>query len=326
MIRRSTFSVAAASAAFALSTLTRAAAARADDLPAATKLFEEAIADVEAARWDDGCPKFEAAIRLHASASIAINIARCQIHYGKLATAWGTFQRALGLVVETEGVERQKALEDVARKEMAEIEPRIPHVVIHFEGAPPAGMVVTKDGAEGILDSKLPVDPGEHVVAAQAPDRTPFTEKFTIAAAEERTVTIKLPATKPEAPGGPAPDAEGGLPLWTLVVGGAGIVAGGVAIGFLIDDVNASVALRENCFSDATGTGCRPGFDREGYNERKNVGGGVALGVGIGAAGLLTTAIVGIAIAGGSSKTSTALSIVPSFTSHDGGLLVRGAW
>jgi hypothetical protein len=278
-----------------------------DDPAGASELFNDARALVEEGKWDEGCPKFQASIKLHASSSTAINIARCEIHYGRVASAWTLYHQALTLIPETEGVERQKALEEVAKKEMADVEARVPHLTIHIEGAPEMGLDVRRDTLpmeRATLDTRLPIDPGPHEIVVRAPGRRTAKESIVLSEGEDKTVPIVLALdTVPEEAKPATGVAQASLPAWPFIVGAAGLVAGAVAAGFLANDVSASNALRANCYRDATGTGCKPGYDFASDNRRKNVSGGVALGFGIAGIGLLVTGAVGVVVSAATNDT-----------------------
>src|SRR5439155_26351465 len=67
--------------------------------------------------------------------------------------------------------ERQKWAE-IARAEVNNLEPRVPHLTIKVPADRPAGMKVVLDGAilaEAAWDTQIDVDPGKHEVHAEAP-------------------------------------------------------------------------------------------------------------------------------------------------------------
>ncbi len=112
------------------------------------------------------------------------------------------------------------------------------------------------------------------------------------------------------------------------MTGALGLTAGGIAIGFLVDDINASSALRENCYQDSSGTGCKRGFDYAADNRRKNVGGGVALGTGIAGIALIGASVGGF-IVGATHPSAPAASppvaVMPFFGAAAGGVVIGGA-
>jgi serine/threonine-protein kinase len=112
---------------------------------------------------------------------------------------------------------------------------------------------------EGALGLAVPVDPGEHRVTVSAPGHVSWMTSVTIAAAERRTVQIPAlepePAQPPSIPPLPPPapasasvaapasqssasaqgrkdEAGSSTPVAGFIVGGAGVVALGVGVGF----------------------------------------------------------------------------------------------
>ncbi|XXX75248.1 hypothetical protein WMF30_47125 [Sorangium sp. So ce134] len=290
---------------------------QARDPVAAEALFKAARALVDKGDYAAGCPKFEASLALNPSASTMINIARCHEREGKLATAWHDYNRALVLNRETAGEQRRRSLEEIAQKEIAALEPRVPKLRVVVEGAP-SGVEVQRDGTAlpaAALGEPLPIDPGPHEIRASAPGHQTETRAITIAEGQTETVALTLrpaaaagagveAATAPaKADGAPA---GGGVPAWAWVSGAAGIALVGASVGFLIDDLSAIDALRENCREVPGGTYCKPGYDFAADNARKNRD--VALFAGLGGAGLvaLGVAVYGIVRAGGEKEPAPA--------------------
>ncbi|WP_437673561.1 PEGA domain-containing protein [Sorangium sp. So ce131] len=281
-----------------------AGAQPARDPVAAEALFKAARVLVEKGDDAAGCPKFEASLALNPSASTMLNIARCHERAGKLATAWQDYHRALTLNRETAGEQRRRGLEELAQKGIAALEPRLPKLRVVVSGAP-AGLEVQRDGAmlpAAALGEPLPADPGAHEIRASAPGHQ--AETRSVALAEGETVTVEL-TLRPVAAGSPdKAEAKvqgatgGGVPTWAWISGAAGIALSGASIGFLIDDLSAIGALRENCREVRGGTYCEPGYDVAADNARKNRD--FALFVGLGGAGLVAigAAVVGIARSG----------------------------
>src|SRR5690606_11403332 len=94
----------------------------------------------------------------------------------------------------------------------------------------------------------LPVDPGEHVFEAAAPGKKPWRQVVDLRG-EGATIDVNVPALEDEAkpavaatpapapapaqPDAPPPGDDGGSQrTWALVLGGAGVIATGVGLGF----------------------------------------------------------------------------------------------
>ncbi|WP_437526568.1 PEGA domain-containing protein [Sorangium sp. So ce726] len=302
------------------------------DPVAAEALFKAGRALVDKGDDAAGCPKFEASLALNPSASTQINIARCREREGKLATAWHDYHRALVLNRETVGEQRRRSLEEVANKGIAALEPRVPKLVIVVKGAP-AGMEVLRDGTAlpaAALGEPLPVDPGPHEIRASAPGHEAETRSITLAEGETTTVeltlreaagasTAKPPTTANEARGG-------GAPTWAWISGAAGIALAGASVGFLIDDLSAISALRENCRDVSGGTYCEPGYDFAADNARKNRDFG--LFAGLGAAGLVAmgVAVYGIVRSSDEAAPAPAAVAVPWIAPSGAGASISGSF
>jgi hypothetical protein len=172
--------------------------------------------------------------------------AGAQVGQGKWIAAQETYNRLL-----REGAPAgappvfAKALAD-ARRELDALDPRIPGMIITVRGA--ASPRVTLDGAAvpgAWLGMTHPVDPGRHVVRAEAEGYAPA--EATVTAVEHKTETVpftlvlRAAASPPVAPPleTPPPAAGGStrktLGFTALGVGGAGLlvgaIVGGVEIG-----------------------------------------------------------------------------------------------
>lgn len=287
------------------------------DPVAAEALFKAARALVDKGDYAAGCPKFEASLALNPSASTMINLARCHEREGKLATAWHDYNRALVLNRETAGEQRRRSLEEIAQKEIAALEPRMPKLSIVVERAP-SGVEVQRDGTTlpaAALGEPLPIDPGPHEIRASAPGHQTEARAITLAEGQTETVALTLrpvaaagaaaaPAKASEAPGG------GGVPAWAWASGAAGIALVGASVGFLIDDLSAISALRESCREVPGGTYCKPGYDFAADNARKNRD--LGLFVGLGGAGLVAmgVAVYGIVRSDGDKESAPAQGAV----------------
>lgn len=162
----------------------------------AETLFREGRELVDAKQYDAACEKFQESLRLDPAGGTLLNLAYCHELQGKTATAWSEFHEALAWARADNNDNRIRfALEHIAR-----LESQLPRALITV---PPAARVpelrVTLDGTElspAAWGTRLPLDPGEHVVTAEATGRERFAETFVVSAGDERAVTIPpLPIT-----------------------------------------------------------------------------------------------------------------------------------
>jgi hypothetical protein len=288
------------------STLLSSPSARAADTnpsvpdPAASALFQSGRALLDDGRWEEGCAKFEASMILYPAASTLLNIARCYEHKGKIALAWSAYQRALVLNRETQGEERKKALEEIAKKGLAGVEPRLPRIRLALEGVP-AGLRVTHNGQDvptAMLSTVIPVDPGPQSISAEAPGYMPFQRTVDVDEGEIEEVAIKLERVEEGSRdvvvvGGPR------IPTWAWVAGAGGIALLAGSAVFRIDQAYVEGRQLGWCRGDLEG-GCpvvSTRYDIEADNARKNRD--FALFASLGGAGVvaLGAAIVGIVTA-----------------------------
>jgi hypothetical protein len=306
-----------------------AAPARAQqgDPVAAQALFKAARALVDAGDWTAGCAKFEASLALQGSASTMLNIAKCHEHAGKIASAWDAYNRAQTLNAETRGADRRKGLDELARKGIEALTPRLPKLRIVIEGKPP-GLRVLRDGKEipvAALDDALPVDPGKHDIEVTAPGRRTETRSVTLEEGKTLTESVALVAADPSVP--KARDDRGHVPVWAWIAGVGGLALSGAAAFFLVDDLAAVHALRSpaNCLPlGSGGYACAPTYDYHADNARKDRD--FPLAVALGATGLaaLGAGIGGIVTGLSGKGRDPAVTALPWMTPGSAGATLRG--
>jgi len=292
----------------------------------ATTLFKAAVELLEKDEWAEACSKFEASMALYPAASTLLNIGRCYDHEGKLTLAWSAYQRALVLNRETQGEERKKELDEVAKKLLAAVEPRVPRVKILMVGNVPSGLRVTQNGKDipvAVLGTVLFVDPGQQAVVAEAPEYEPFTRTVTVKEGES-VVEIPITLKKRVVAGVERPVQT--VPTWAWISAGGGIALLAGAAAFRVDQAFVEGQQFGLCKRDVQ-TSCPPisEYDPTDDNERKNRDSGLFIGLGtLGVLGL-GAGIVGF-VMGHSSKTPAkkAAVVVPWVGPSGVGLGVGG--
>lgn len=270
--------------------------------PAAQALFEEGRTLLEAGKLDQACSKFSESYRLFPFPGALLNLADCHERQGKLATAWAEFQSTERLA-QTQG--RASHAAEAARR-AALVAPKVPYVIVRADETP-AGLVVKLGPltlGEGSLGSRLPMDPGEHEVSAEAPDRLAWSSRVRVeAGGADREVRIPRLAPRAPAPGptsapvaasGPpvdsAPRGDDGASRRTLAyaAGGLGVVALGVGAYFGLSAQSAYKRADEAC---PTHVGCSDAAlaDRSSAGDRATV---ADIGVGVGLVAISASAIL----------------------------------
>lgn len=142
------------------------------DKAAAEALFVEGRKLMEAGRYVDACPKFEASQRLDPGVGTMLNLAECYEKSGRTASAWAEFREVISAARAAESKER----EALARERAAALENKLSRLTIALspEATGIPGIEIRRDGA--VVDSaeigtSIPVDPGKHVIEANAPGK-----------------------------------------------------------------------------------------------------------------------------------------------------------
>jgi hypothetical protein len=263
------------------------------DPAAALELFNRARQMQAAGDWTGACAKFQASMDLNPATGTQIRLARCNEHQGKLARAWADYHAALTLNRSLSGQseERREELRQVAERELAALEPRVPKLRLVLRDLP-REVHLFRGGVplpETALGEELPVDPGLVEIAVEAPGYVPV--RRTVVAAEGEVVAVEivlqpLPAAPPPAaasagvatPGPAAPTRLGGRRVAALAVGGAGLAGLGVAAGFGLDTLSKISASSPYCTPSEK---CKPlGLTLLAEASRSQAAGFVGLGVG----------------------------------------------
>ncbi len=244
---------------FALLSPLRAHAQASD--AAATALFDEGRKLMTQRHYAEACPKLAESQRLAPSGGTLLNLAECYEHTGQTASAWVAWKdtaaraNAAGKVdVEKKALARAAALEaGLARLTIAVA-----------AGSDVAGLEVKRDGVlvgRAEYGTAIPVDPGPHVIEANAPKKMAWTKNVDVAAKQsDARVTVTLAddvsASAPPAPAPQfiAPPAAAAAPVPERPpssAGGAqrtiGIVAlGAGVVGVAVGSVFGIVAISKN--------------------------------------------------------------------------------
>jgi hypothetical protein len=162
----------------------------AKDLARARERFKEAAALQSAGDFARALDAYKDVALVKSSAQVRFNIATCEEKLGDYVRAMGSYRFAL-----TEATRSNtKHIEEAVTKALADLEPRIPMLLVkRGEGA--AVAEVTLDGralANPSIGVEFQVNPGPHAIKATAPDREPLTVEITLADRDHKVVEIVL--------------------------------------------------------------------------------------------------------------------------------------
>lgn len=223
----------------------------AEDKALATALFKEARTLMENNEVAEACRKFQESHRLDPSGGTLLNLAACNEKLGRTATAWTHYNEALAWARRDRREDRMQ----FAAEHMHALEPRLSYVVIEVpESARVEGLEIRRDGSvvrKAAWGSRMPLDPGAHVVEASADGYRAWRTEVTVDA-EGSEQTVLVPVLVPLAPSSsneepvqdvvgakptrsPEPETEttaGSAPWTAYALTGVGVVGIGVGTYF----------------------------------------------------------------------------------------------
>jgi hypothetical protein len=181
----------------------------------AEALFREGRVLIKAGQTSDACAKFAESQRLDPQTGTLLNLALCHEDEGKTASAWAEFNE----VSERSGATSERV--EFAQRHARQLEGKLSNLKLRLDPAV-SNFSLTLDGRplrSASLGSTIPLDPGEHAVAATAPGKTPWVARVKIApgpATQEVTIHLAdaphaaaeiatAPSAAPSANDGPAP-------------------------------------------------------------------------------------------------------------------------
>ncbi|HSQ63275.1 MAG TPA: hypothetical protein VLM85_08665 [Polyangiaceae bacterium] len=225
-----------------------AAWARAEDPAAAEVLFREGRSAAEAGDYAAACPKFEESYRLDPAPGTLLNLGDCEENRGQLARAWQHFRRLDDQLPPTD------VRKPLAAARAHALELRTPKLRIVMTSSV-AATLVRDDVPLGAasLGTKLPVDPGRHVVVVTSAGRRDRRYEISLAAGDDKELWVSVGEPLPRAAfssglpfvggsrsGGGEGSEGGGRRTAAFVLGGLGfsaLVPGAIFAGLALSDM-----------------------------------------------------------------------------------------
>jgi hypothetical protein len=243
------------------------AKAQAEAKAKARETWKEGLQNEATGKWEAALAAFKKVAEFKSTPEVRYHIAFCTEKMGHYVDALGAYKLALFEAHEA----RKKDVEKAAQEALSALEPKIPKLtIVRGDGATVAE--VTLDGVAlgpASIGASMQANPGPHVVKATAPGRDDYNDEFSLADAEVKTITLKLPETpKPVAKAPPpAPVAPEPPPSMSpMRVGGfIGVGVGAVSLAMsgifalkrssAISDLDAQCgADRQTCPFDSKST------------------------------------------------------------------------
>lgn len=221
------------------------------ELKRARAQFQRGIELEQASNWSEALKQFRDVGSVRMTPQVRFHIAYCEEQLGRLVTALGGYELALGEADQV-GPDFKHEVESTVERLRA----KIPKLVIERgEGADAA--LVELDGVSlgaSSVGVEVPLDPGPHTVTANAPGYLPFSTTVDLEEQEVTRVTLELevappppPETKNRAPVivfRPAPGPDRTVPY---IIGGVGVATlAGAGVLFALRQATYS-QLKKDC-------------------------------------------------------------------------------
>ena len=174
--------------ALALAASIWAAAAQARDPVGAEALFRSGREALRRGDFATACSAFEESQRLDPAAGTALNLAACERGRGRVASAWQHLREALDLLPSDDD------RVPIAKKQIAALQPRLPHLTVRLSADAPSGTRVLRDDVEiggALLGFAQPIDPGRHVIRVSAPHFTEQTYEVIVTEGVARQIEVE---------------------------------------------------------------------------------------------------------------------------------------
>ncbi len=225
------------------------------DPVAAAALFQEGRDAVKRGDYASACPKLADSYRLDPAPGTLLNLADCNEHLGKLASAWQLFQQAI------EHLSSGDARLAPAKQRAAALEASLPRLTVVLSPSAPEGTTVKRDSTDlgkGGLNTALPVDPGDHEIVVTAPEHEERRFQVSLAAGRSERILVEVGVLLPKAalrkdlPASASLPPKGMSTLRTVgfIVGGAGLAGLGGAIATGLALPGKQRIIDANCGAD----------------------------------------------------------------------------
>jgi hypothetical protein len=252
MIKLHTFAIIAIAAAVAIPAPARA------ESPEAEALFREGKKLLKKGQIAEACDKFDASEQIEPKSGTEISLGDCREKNGQLASAWVMFVKAVSTSKQSGNTARAKE----AQQRADAVEPRLVYLTIVVpDDSKLEGLVVKRDGkamTAAQWGQKVPVDPAEYAISAEAPGYDSWTTTVTVKA-KSKKVEVPLLDKKPpgkrgeaatetvatgeSSTGGPPPPPRSHKLSYGLGIAGVALIGVGIGLGLHANSVENVVEV-----------------------------------------------------------------------------------
>lgn len=213
-------------------------------------MVKEAVEDEKAGKCADAIDLLKQAVAIRESAEVLLHLGSCLSKTGKLRAGLRTLEKARDLALKEKDSAVQRSLAPL----LGELRITMSTITVSMPGDVQATVTIDGEATSAEqLAKPIAVDPGEHVIEARAPGRTPFTKRLTLDPGATSVVDVVLGPDRPAVASHPGPAPSKRIPIGTWIAGGAAVAlaAGGViayvAAGSSASDGQAQCASQQSC-------------------------------------------------------------------------------
>jgi hypothetical protein len=291
----------------------------------AGRLFDEGLKAFLAGKPAEGCPKIEASYAAEPLHGVLFTLAECQVAWGKLQTAYLSYQRFLDETGTLPPAERSKHGErrTVAESKSRALALRVPRLSVGVKGDLPSSARVLLDGKDvtDALGTPFAVDPGRHVIQLVVGDEVVAEKRVALAEAARGSVELALPEagseSAPPAPADPLQTSTAGPRAGVYVLAGVGVA--GIAVGSItgLMTLSKKSKIEDNCPNRTCNA-----EGRDAVDSAQSLGLISTIGFGVGAAALAGAAVLHFTSNSGSEHRASGLTL--GVSPGGGGVGYRG--
>jgi tetratricopeptide (TPR) repeat protein len=200
--------------------LARSAAAQQTeaDKNAARSLVQQGDARMESQDYEGALEAYRRADDIMGVPTTSIEVGRVSMLLGRMVEAQAAFARAAAYPRRDDEPEPFSRARREAAELARDLEERIPTVTIRLEGLPQAAAAtITVDERPASSNVEIPLDPGEHEIAAEADGYVRSSETIELQEGARRDVTLRL--------------SQETASLWPLAWSGYGVAGAALVVG-----------------------------------------------------------------------------------------------
>jgi hypothetical protein len=186
---------------------------------AARELFKEGDGLQRAGRFAEALDKFQRAQQVYGAPTNLLRVAECEAALGRLVESAEGYREVMRTALPAGSPPAFQAAVDQAKAELAQVEPRVPKLVVQVQPAGVVGPQMQIDGRNvpgALIGAQVPLDPGPHKVFVLAPGYASAEQEVVLADRDTKTVVLTLAPTAGTAAAPPPPTGtEGTTPPGT---------------------------------------------------------------------------------------------------------------